>query len=525
MAKNPYFIRLRVRGDVRLECSAPSSLTVLQLEKRKRDLALLRNDLLPLGDNIKVRSLLELVCKAETAEAAALQSKLALRYMREQREQVSRSVSVPGVPTFQQFATLWVTNALAADPRYAAYKKKLTHSATTRRTNPSLLAPINRVIGHIPITRLTEADCRRAVAPGNLPEKAESSSSVRAYYQILQTVLRVAMSPCGLLTQKQYPLPVIGWLPPIGTPPSYPIIYPHDMARLLGNGDIPLWKRVLYGMALSEGPREGHLFRLRYSNIDFANEMLTIGIGKNNANARTWAMQAGVAGALLALEKADGKKAADFIFPQLTPDQKLKLAKGIRRDLIASGVTEEVRPDLFATGDGQEPFRFQDLRQSFVAWALAMGFTETQVMARTQHTTSQVMQKHYGRKKELALTVLAKQGPFLPLDVALGLRKGKAQAWSPNGESVDMTQRRVGNRVGNKSVQGGNSSMITGTPGGIRTPDVRIRNPLTCLSERREVQKHREKAPVRTQKNSIPHPEGGGWGILDSAENSDEVIH
>ena len=148
-----------------------------------------------------------------------------------------------------------------------------------------------------------------------------------------------------------------------------------------------------------------------------------------------------------------------------------------------------------------------------MAFALAMGFTETQVMARTQHTTSQVMQKHYGRKKELALTILAKQGPFLPLDVALGLAKKRpAEAWNHSG-SGPRNGVGVGNRVGNESLHDDNSSMITGTPGGIRTPDTRIRNPLPCLSERREAQKPRVKARVSTRKNSIPHPEGGGWGM------------
>ncbi len=228
--------------------------------------------------------------------------------------------------------------------------------------------------------------------------------------------------------------------------------------------------------------------RLKYSNVDFPNELLTIGIGKNNQNARTWAMQAGVAAALKALKSAEGKKGSDFLFPQLTRDQKLALAEGIRADLMASGVTDDERPDLFASGDGQEPFRFQDLRQSFVAFALAMGFTETQVMARTQHTTSQVMQKHYGRKKELALTILEKQGPFLPLDVALGLCPGRpAEAWKPRG---------VGNRLGNEIVHDRDSSMITGTPGGIRTPDPLIRNPLPGHSGLPELQKHREKPPV-----------------------------
>lgn len=525
MAKNPYFIRLRVGGDVRLECSAPSSLTALQLDKRKRDLALLRNDLLSLGDNLKVRSLLELVCKAETTEQAALQSKLALRYVREQKALDARSPVLAVVPTFQEFASRWATNKLAEDPRYAAYKAKLTQSEENQRINLSRLAYINRTIGHIPITRLTLADCRRAVAIENLPKTSKSGTNLRQYYQVIQTVLRRAMSPCELITDKQYPLPVTGWLPPIDAPPSYAILYPRDAERLFGNHELPLWRRLLYGLSLTEAVRAAHLLRLRWRNINLADGLITIGAGKNNANARTWAMQHGTCEALRLFRPKDAKGDA-FIFPRLSRDEMLKLADGIRADLAASGVTDEVRPDLFASGDGGEPFRFQDLRQSFVAWALAMGWTEAQVMARTQHTTSQVMQKHYGRKKELATTVLKKQGPFLPLDVALGLSKARPpEAWSPHGESLPPKAPRVGNRVGNEKLQRGKSSMITGTPGGNRTPDLRIRNPLTRISEQHEVQKHREKAPVRTRKNSIPHPEGGGWGILESAGISEKVTH
>jgi integrase len=501
MAKSGYLIRLRVGGDVRLECMAPATLTAAQFAKRKRDLETLRNDLLPLGDHAKVHDLLREVAKSATPEEAGLAARLALRYVREHK---ATAKVAPGVPTFQEFSLRWAKNELALDPRYAAYKSKLWQEPETTRCNLSRLSYINRVIGHIPMTRLTEAKCREAVSPSAVSPRVKTSTALRQYYQVIQTVCQRAVSPCGIITSKEYPLPLIGWLPPISTPPSYAILYPHDDAKLLANVELPLWRRLLYGMDVREGLRAAHLLRLKYSNIDFDNGIITIGKGKNNKNARQWELAPGVAAALHAF-RGDAK-ATDFIFPQLDANEMLELAEGVRADLIASGVNDKVRPDLHASGDGMEPFRFQDLRQTAVAFWLAKDWSESKIMLRTQHTTSQVMQKHYGRKKEIARSVLAKQGDFLPLDVALGFNKEAP---------------RVGDKVGDKNEHETNSSMITGTPGGNRTPDPRIRNPLTGHPGIPEAQKPREKRHQTAQENSIPHPQGGGWGILDSADKSE----
>lgn len=495
MSKRGHLIRMRVGGDVRLECMAPATLTVAQFEKRKRDLENLRNELLPLGDHQKVHDLLREVAKAPDPEQAALAARLAVRYMREHK---AATKPAPGVPTFQTFSLQWAKNELAEDPRYAAYKDTLWQDPATTRSNVSRLSYINRVIGHIPMTRLTEAKCREAVAPDKICKKVKTSTALRHYYQVIQTVCQRALSPCGIITMKEYPLPLKGWLPPISTPPSYAILYPHDDAKLLANAELPMWRRVLYGMDVREGLRAAHILRLRYRNIDFANGIITIGKGKNNPNGRQWDLTPGVAAALQKFR--GGAKAEDFIFPQLEPNEMLELAEGIRLDLVASGVDENVRPDLHASGDGMEPFRFQDLRQTAVAFWLAKDWSESKIMLRTQHTTSQVMQKHYGRKKEIARAILAKQGDFLPLDVALGLAKSR------------VPEVGVGEWVGDKNGHKPDSSMITGAPGGTRTPDPRIRNPLSRNIRQPEKRKSRENAPVTTPENVIPHPQGGGWG-------------
>lgn len=427
-----YEVRLRVGGGERLEVTMPKALGASRAATREKRLVELGALLRPLGVHAESKRLMRLLAKADDVELAEKYEKVIRRFAREPKK-TSPEKPEGNLVTFRQFGLHWASGGLHADfPRYA----KKPHEPATIKTNLARVRKLSEFIGDIPIVRLTHADVKKALA--ELPDE-DTGTTYRHFCQVIQTVLRRAIEPAGILAATAYPLPWQGFLPPTSSPPARGILYPADDLKLM-RGKAPLWRRFLYGFAVREGMRLSHLFRLRYSNIDFDNGLITVGIGKNNADARTWELNVGVANAL---DRFRGKaRIDDFIFPRLTPSELLELAERLRDDLHLAGVTREVRPDLFASGDGMEPIRFQDLRATFVSLHMAMGWPYHEIMLRTQHTSSKVIEKHYARRIDVAKRIIAKQGKLLPLDAALG--------WAPlpKGPKAPAKGRRVGGEVG-----------------------------------------------------------------------------
>lgn len=422
-------IKARFGKKRRLECAVPKTLTEPQVERRKTLVKELAALLRSIGETTEVpyRLLLKLAHAPDADEAGKVEKSIR-RYASEPKKV---SVAVAKSKTFGEFALHWATGGLFAEhPR-----KVRSRGDRTMKVDKSRVDVLNHIIGHIELVNFTEADANRAL--DNLPEDVESASTIRHYAQIIQTVMRRAVSPGGIIDAKSYPLGD-KFLPPIGTPPSYPFLYPNDVTMLLRCLKLEAWKRMLYGFAIYEGMRVSHIFRLRWRNIDFESGFITIGIGKNNKNARTWELNAGTQWALEWFqEDAAGE---DYIFPRLTKNEILKLSEGLREDLVTAGVTREFHGDLFAYGDGQRPIRFQDLRATFVSLHLAMGWTEVDVMIRTQHTSTKVLHHHYARRLGLAQSVIKKQGELPSLDVAMGIRRASR---SPKGGGKGGGNNRV----------------------------------------------------------------------------------
>lgn len=394
----------------------PKSLHAAQMVARRRlveELAALLRGIE--GDHKAGKAMLTKLARTPSVDDAHKLEKAVRRFVREPAT-AAPLVIVKQTPTFKDFGLRWATNELHAE--YPRYVRELKEKSV--KNNKTRVLTLSRVIGDVRLGDFTLENAKQAL--DELPETAQSAQSVRHYAQVIQTVLRKAVHPAGIIAPKDYPLPVVGFLPKLDAPPSYPILYPSDVVALLRCNAIPTWRRVLYGFATFEGMRLSHILRLRYANVDFANGMITVGKGKNNANARTWELNTGVTKALAWYRGTAA--AGDYIFPRLTPNEQLKMASVLREDLVTAGVTRDVRPDLFASGDGQEPMRFHDLRATFVSLHLAMGWSETEVMLRTQHTSSKVLQHHYARRLGVAKAIIKKQGPLLPLFNALSTPKG-----------------------------------------------------------------------------------------------------
>lgn len=403
-------VRVGTKGS-RLEVTLPKWMKPAQLKARKELINELAAILRKTKQGNVSKNLLRELAFAEDAEQVTKIEKSIRRFVTEPR-QVAASKSK--LITFGEFAMRWATGQLHTEyPLRVRWREPVTIKNDVSRTRA-----VNKLIGHIPLINLTFKDAEGAL--NSLPETMRSKSTKRHCAQIIQTVVRHATTVETIIPVDKYPLP-IKFLPPTGATPSFPTLYPNDYAKLMACKTVPLWRRFLYGFALMEGCRVGDLFRLRYCHINFDDATLTMPPGKNNQEARTWDLNLGVCEAL---KRFRGDASLDsFIFPRLTESELLELAGQLRDDLKLAGVT---RTDLFGEIDGQAALRFQDLRASFVTIHLALGWTYQDVMIRTRHTGAKVLEKHYARRVALMKGILKKQGPLLPLDVALGWGKSRA---------------------------------------------------------------------------------------------------
>lgn len=409
-----YEIRLRLGGGKRLERNIPKTLTQTQADAREKLIIELDRLLRAAGDPKSAHIMLSDLATAPTVDEGAKLEKAIRRFAREQAGRGSAAPQ-PHLVTFREFGMRWASGKLAEQyPRYVRVPSE-SHS----KNNRSRVLKLSETIGDIPLVLFTHEDAKRALAAAVGDDL--STTTYRHFAQVIQTIVRKAVEPCGLIKVEKYPLPWKGFLPPIDAPPSFPILFPKEDALLLGATDVPPWRRVLYGFAVREGVRVSHMFRLKWGNVDFENGQITVGKGKNNPDARTWDLNAGVAKVLYQFRGQ--AKARDFIFPRLDADEIIELAEGLRSDLKLAGCD---RRDLFASGDGQEPIRFQDLRATFVSLHLAMGWSEVDVMLRTQHTSTTVLHHRYARRLALAKSIVKRQGPLLPLDRVL---KGGGSSW------------------------------------------------------------------------------------------------
>lgn len=212
---------------------------------------------------------------------------------------------------------------------------------------------------------------------------------------------------------------------------------PADDAILLACTSVPLHYRLLWGFLAREGMRSSEAIQLRWGDVDLKDGSVVLDENKSD-DPRSWPLNPGVVRALKAF-KPEGAKPKDLVFVEENGGEHNRhaLAKTLREHLRAAGLEEGPRAKLFEhsktrlQGPRAKLFehsktrlqvRAHDLRAAFVTTALANGKTETWVADRTGHK-SHSMIKRYTRQARTAGDL--KRGKWTPLDVALGLRKGR----------------------------------------------------------------------------------------------------
>jgi integrase len=312
--------------------------------------------------------------------------------------------------TVSDLADLWTSGDLAKQyPDHVHVKKTIGDDKRQLAWFSNVRMPDGSKFGDRAVASVTLDDCDHVM--GALPKTAETAASRRQYGQSLRRLLVYAVYPLRILPA--LPIPK-GWLPRVTSDKAKAWIYPSEDLALMRHGDIPLVRRLLFGVLVREGLRLGEALSLTWADVDLERGVLNLDTNKTD-DPRSWAMGEDVARALSAWRRLRGKKAgkASQIFPRALIGGRWPMAQLLREGLIAAGVD---RPELTKPKPGRLVLRVHDLRGSFVTLALAAGRTEAWVTDRTGHRSSTMIYRYKRAARTAAELAL---GWLAPLDEAI----------------------------------------------------------------------------------------------------------
>lgn len=283
--------------------------------------------------------------------------------------------------------------------------------------------------------------------------------------QALRRLLGLATYPAKL--RESNPLPV-GWLPKLGPSKAKDALYPEEDAALLACLDVPLVRRLAYGLMTREGFRVSELVRLEWSDLDLDRGFVRLDKNKTK-DPRAWDLSRDVTHALRTLRELHGDAGRVLAIPGRRLNRS-HLAERLREDLRTAGVT---RPELFAATDQRMRMRAHDLRATFVTIALAAGRSETWISDRTGHRSSTMIRTYHRAARRYAaadLVALAPLGLALP---ELRLPQDCPKAFAPSGHASrpaaktkvkTMLVKKAYRMISNRPVAGSIPAGRTKTP-------------------------------------------------------------
>jgi integrase len=277
------------------------------------------------------------------------------------------------------------------------------------------------VVGSVRIVDFTLADADRVME--RLPQELAPQTR-RHVANNLNHMLNLAVHPCRVIERNPPPK---GFAPKLGGLKALSFLYPDEDALLLAHTDVPLCYRVLYGVLAREGLRLGEAASLTWSDIDLKRGAIRLDTNKT-ADSRTWALDSSVLRALAIwrerFRKGAPERAPVFVDPDGRPFRSdFHNAERFRTYLRGACVA---RPELYESSDVRQPIRIHDLRATFVTIAPANDRTESWVMDRTGHKSSQMLQRY---RRAVRTVRELNLGPLKPLDDAIPeLRKGSEKA-------------------------------------------------------------------------------------------------
>jgi integrase len=326
--------------------------------------------------------------------------------------------------TVQELADLWTTGKLAEEyPDHVRSKRSSDADARMLGWLSKVRMVDGTTFGDREVANVTLDDCDHVMR--GLPKTAESPASRRQYAQALRKLLVYAVYPLRL--RETLPIPK-GWLPKTRSDKAKAWIYPSEDLALMQCREVPLVRRLFYGLLVREGLRVTEALALTWADLDLERGVLRLDANKTD-DPRSWALGEDVARALALWKKLRGKKAQKVprVFPKALIGERWPLARALREGLTLAGVT---RPELTIEKEGRRVLRAHDLRGSFVTLALAAGRTEAWVTDRTGHRSSQMI---YLYKRAARTAAELGLGWLAPLDQAIPELTPKA---SPSANGV-----------------------------------------------------------------------------------------
>ena len=305
--------------------------------------------------------------------------------------------------TFAAFAKEWTSGDL--------HKRFPDHVPTkdAGRDEELLRLYILDHVGQVPLASFTLQHAEIVMA--NLPDTM-SAATRRHVAQVVGRVMSLAVYPGRHRSASPIPR---GWLPKPGKGKAKECLFPDEDARLLACTEVPLLRRLAYGILSREGLRTDELASLRWRDVDLDRGRLVLDENKTD-DARDWDLDPAVWSALMIWRKhfAAGVPLSERVCSidgvGLNVD---RLAEQLRRDLETAKVD---RPQLFERSAHRQPIRAHDLRATFVTVSLATGKTETWVADRTGHTSSDMINRYRRRARSWSAM---KQGALVALDQAI----------------------------------------------------------------------------------------------------------
>lgn len=282
------------------------------------------------------------------------------------------------VLTVRQFGEQWTSGELAR--RYPDHVNPLRSARDSARWLKKYVYPH---IGEMALTTvgLDELEHVMAALPPHL-----GSASRRCVAQLAGRLMRLAHYPAKLIEASPVPE---RWLPRV-TRGTFQFLYPAEEAQLLACTSIPVKWRLLWGLLSREAMRPHEGLQLRWENLDLNRGILTLSQHKTvrTSGVRIWSLDPGSRAALWWWRELVPGAARGQLFAGLVAK---KLAEQLRAHLLLAGVT---RAELHTSEGQSHALRAHDLRATGVTLWLAAGKSETFVMDRTGHTTSQMLQKY-----------------------------------------------------------------------------------------------------------------------------------
>lgn len=361
---------------------------------------------------------LRIVADQPTPKAFEIAERAARRSLSEDPE-----AKPVGPRTFRDVAELWLKGELHR--KYPDITPPLLlQGRHFDRVKNILDGTVLPILGAKPIAEVTLEDAERA--RGAIPATVKAQGSRRHFALVIRRVLSISVYPLRLITHSPIPPK---WIPAQGKSPAFGYLFPVEEQKLLACAEVPFVYRLLFGFICRNGLRVSEALALTRGDINLATGICTLDDNKTD-DPRQWTLEPDV---LRAIERHLEHWPHDCIFEGA---HKEGIALRLRAWLLTAGVD---RPQLHARTNKRRPLRVHDLRATFVTLALATGRTETWVMDRTGHRSSEMVNRY---RRQARSAEEARLGWLLPLDECLWPVPSATQATPrPNdqgGPSMDQ---------------------------------------------------------------------------------------